>query len=144
MQYLKLILDAPLAPELKEEPNNTFTRNKIIASKVLFLIVSNHCNSNSDGADWPGWAKGLVSQYIPGLFQMILNMIFSLKATLNTEVLSNALKMVYFGLKNENIREYLLPHADTIFFQEMLPLIDISDEDINLFQNDPIEFIRKE
>ena len=37
-----------------------------------------------------------------------------------------------------------MPHAEVILFQEMLPLIDMSNEDIQLFQDDPLEFIRRE
>ena len=34
--------------------------------------------------------------------------------------------------------------ADKIMFEEMLPLIDFKDADLNLFENDTLEFIRRQ
>lgn len=98
--FVKTILEAKLPEDLRDVSNNTYILNKINASKILFMVISAYTSSNSDGKQWRGWAKDFASNYASGLFQIILDMVINQKQTLNTDVLSNSIKMIYFGYKN--------------------------------------------
>ena len=79
LNYVKIILEVQLPQTQKGDNCNSYMQNKIISSRILLLILSNHANPNSDGKKWTGWAKTFVVTYAPNLFQMVINTLFSKK-----------------------------------------------------------------
>lgn len=59
-----------------------------------------------------------------------------------TKALCLSIKFISQTLMNRNARNMLAPYMEEILFQISLPMFMISEKDYNIFQTDPIEYVR--
>jgi len=59
-----------------------------------------------------------------------------------TKCLNSALRFVASGIKNVKMRKLCAPHIQTILFELTLPLMLISEQEFNLWNENPIEYVR--
>ena len=59
-----------------------------------------------------------------------------------TKALCLSIKFISQTLMNKNARNMLAPYMEEILFQISLPMFMISEKEYNIFQTDPIEYVR--
>ena len=74
----------------------------------------------------------------------MVEMLYNKKEVLHADVLSNVIRTIYSGYKNSLIRPIIMGVSEKIMFEEMMPLIDYPNEDLGIFNNDALEFIRRQ
>ena len=63
---------------------------------------------------------------------------------IGSKTLNFVIKLVTSGTKIKRTMAKMLPFMDNILYETVIPLMLTSTRDIRLFQEDPIEFIRKQ
>ena len=60
-----------------------------------------------------------------------------------SKVLNNCIKVVSAGLNQPYSIEFIKPHMETILSTYVIPLMLLTEKDVEDFETDPIEFVRK-
>ena len=63
---------------------------------------------------------------------------------IGSKTLNFVIKLVTSGTKIKRTMAKMLPFMDNILYETVIPLMLTSTRDIRLFEEDPIEFIRKQ
>lgn len=140
--YLKTILTYQVNLNTPDH-QNYYLQNQILAAKIIRHFINQHCKDNSEEDDLP-WVHQFIAQFVPDTFATVVTLLFEKKYELHGDVLSNIIRTVYSGYKNKFIRPFIMNIASKVLFEEMLPLIDYSEADLNIFQEDALEFIRRQ
>jgi hypothetical protein len=59
-----------------------------------------------------------------------------------SKCLNQALKFISASTKQSNTMEKLKPYVENILYDTIIPIMFVSQKDINMFNNDPVEYIR--
>ena len=82
-------------------------------------------------------------QHVGALLQSHLRIIMDKRAKfVGTKTLCAALKTVQVGIKYAKTRKFLQEHINTILFELSLPLMLISEQEYNIWNENPIEYVR--
>jgi len=60
-----------------------------------------------------------------------------------SKCLNFVIKYISAATKIKSTMERLKPYVENILYQTVIPIMMVSERDIKLFQEDPIEYIRK-
>lgn len=81
--------------------------------------------------------------YAGQLCEANLNILLRKKSQfVGTKCLNSALRFVASAIKNAKLRKLCTPHIQTILFELTLPLMLISEQEFNLWNENPIEYVR--
>ena len=78
------------------------------------------------------------------LLESHLQLIFKRKTNfIGSKTLNHVIKFVTCSCKIERTMNKLKPYIDNILYETAIPIMLVSHRDMDLFQNEPIEYIRK-
>jgi hypothetical protein len=103
-----------------------------------------YANDAQDGKDkYKGWAAEFRSRYCQRIFQHVVNLIGERKG--NEDMLSNLVNCLSEVVKKVNLRHlFTNQHCEVFLYQNcLLPLCHSSNNELNLFKNDPIEYVHR-
>ena len=77
------------------------------------------------------------------LLESHLKLVFKKKTNfVGSRTLNFNLKLIKQSIKIAGLKEKLIPFVDTILYEIVIPLLIMSNKDIQQFEEDPIEYIR--
>ena len=83
-------------------------------------------------------------EYSIPLLESHLQLMFQRKEKfVGSKALSFAIKYISGSTKKENTMEKLKPYVENILYDTVIPIMFITEKDMNSFQTDPIEYIRQ-
>lgn len=157
VQFFKTILDMPAPEELKtatdnnEEINsrnkNIFWKIKGICSKLTYRMMVKYGNPEivEDKEHIKAFSVNLNQKFVLPLMESHLQQLMSRKTNfVGSKALSFSIKVLSYCTKHENTMEKLKPFIENIMFDTIVPIMYITERDINTLNDDPIEFIRNQ
>lgn len=151
----KIILDMPLPPHLDtatENPEDIAVRDKSIqwkikaqAARITFRLFSKYTSTKYLQGDELAWNKSFLEQYAETLCESHLQIMFKRKTNfVGSKTLNYVIKLVTSATKVKKTMDRLIPFIDNILYETAIPLMLTSNRDQQLFEEDPIEYIRKQ
>ena len=84
-----------------------------------------------------------LAQYGELLLESHLQLVFKKKTNfVGSRTLNFNLKLIQQSIKIPQLKDKLIPFVDTILYEIVIPLLLMSNKDIQQFDEDPVEFIR--
>jgi hypothetical protein len=143
----KIILDMPLPHHLEaatddiediiERDSTIQWKIKAQAARITFRLFSRYSNpgfSNGDKEE-KAWCEYFQAEFSETLCESHL---------IGSKTLNFVIKLVTAATKINRTMSKMLPFIDNILYETVIPLMLTSARDIRLFEEDPIEFIRKQ
>ena len=131
--------------ELEEKESNYEWKMKINASNVLlnfFCFCTRVVKSNPDN-----WQRATYSSFARDYSEIIIQQFFAIlgqakaKQFVSPKVLMNIMRCLYHALQIDFFVMMLHPFFDTLLFELVLPLMKVHLKDIELWSNDPVQYI---
>jgi hypothetical protein len=153
----KIILDMPLPHHLEaatddiediiERDSTIQWKIKAQAARITFRLFSRYSNpgfSNGDKEE-KAWCEYFQAEFSETLCESHLQLMFKRKTHfIGSKTLNFVIKLVTAATKINRTMAKMLPFIDNILYETVIPLMLTSARDIRLFEEDPIEFIRKQ
>ena len=158
IQMFKILLDMPVPEHLESATDDIDTiasRDKHIiwkvkaqAARLTFRLFSRYANLKfilkKTDPDRP-FQEYFNSNYAETLCESHLQIIFKRKTHfVGSKALNFVIKLVSSAIKIPLTMEKMKPFIDNILYETAIPLMIISNRDIQLFEEDPIEYVRKQ
>jgi hypothetical protein len=78
------------------------------------------------------------------MLQSFLQIFYKNKSTfVGTKLINNTLKFLGCVTKNSTVMKELAPHVEIILYEHIIPVLYLSERDVQLWTDDPQEYIRK-
>ena len=155
MQFFKTLMDRPVLPELESLADDMTTieardkhimwRTKGIAAKASYRLFSKYGNPKFVDEKFADFSKKVLSTFAVPLLESHLQMVLRRKTHfVGSKTLNFAIKFVSQATKLPQTMKLLYPYIETLLFETLIPIMLITHRDLELFKEDPIEFIRKQ
>lgn len=148
-------MDKPLPQQLEsfvEDMNEIEARDKHIlwkikgiCSKVTYKLFTHYGNIKIVKEQDRALSQRFIEVYAIPLLESHLQMVFKRKTNfVGSVTLNHAVKYLSSATKIQFTMNYLLPYAENILFETIIPIMLITHSDAMMFQDNPIEYIRKQ
>ncbi|KAI9673382.1 MAG: hypothetical protein M1817_002844 [Caeruleum heppii] len=145
--------DAPpeaLPEDLDERETNHWWKAKKWAYANLNRLFVRYGNpgalQKNNGEDYADFSKNFITNFAPEILKAYLQQIekwVAKTAWLSKPCLSFTLAFLDECVKPKSMWAHLKPHMDTLVTHLLFPLLCQSDEDIELFESDPSEYLHR-
>lgn len=152
-----MILDMPVPEQLESLTDDTEEVNardksivwklKAEAARISFRLFSKYANLRYVQTEDPErpWHEFFQQNFAETLCESHLQIMFKKKTHfVGSKTLSFVIKMISSASKIDVTMAKMLPFMDTILYETIIPLMLSTNRDIKMFQDDPVEFIRKQ
>ena len=155
IQFFKTILDRPVPSEFDSFDENMETiakrdksihwKIKGIAAKCTYRLFSKYGKTTvCEKADKP-FVQIFLSKFAEPLLESHLGLMFRRKTHfVGSKCLNFVIKYVTYASKVDKTMEVLKPFIENILYETVIPLMLVTHKDVTLFDEDPIEYIRKQ
>ena len=97
-----------------------------------------------EGASGPFAKRFMARSFVP-LLESHLQLLFQKKTDfVGTKALMYSLKYITMATHNPDTFEKLKPYIETLLYDCIVPLMFVTEADLTLFREEPVEFIRNE
>ena len=130
------------ADETLSRDKSTFWKLKGIAAKTTFNIFCKYCQQSKFEND--SFANIFQEKYSIPLLESNLKILFTRKHSfVGSKCLNFAIKFISASTHMENTMENLKPFVKQLLYETMLPIMLITEKDVETFESDPIEYVNK-
>lgn len=154
IQFYKTLLDKPTPNELEsfvedmdtieERDRSLHWKIKGIAAKTTYRLFSKFGNPTYVDEDFTEFSKRIKETFAVPLLESHLQMVFKRKTHfVGSKTLNFCIKYVTQSSKLPTTMSVLKPFVEKLLFDLIIPVMLVTHKDVTLFQDDPIEFIRK-
>ena len=152
----KLLIDMPVPDSLEsqtEDIEEIAARDKSIqwkvkaqATRTTFRLFSRFTNlKTAHEEEEKQWNQFFIQTYAEPLCESHLQLMFKRKTHfVGSKALNFVIKLVTSAVKIPSTMAKMLPFMENILYETVIPLMIISNRDIQLFEDDPIEYVRKQ
>jgi hypothetical protein len=157
VMFFKTILDMECPMELCSPTDNVdeiqrrdksiFWKIKGITAKITYRIFVKYGNPSmvEDVVVTKAFSNSFSLKYSIPLLESHLQLVLSRKEKLvGSKCLNQALKFISASTKQSNTMEKLKPYVENILYDTIIPIMFVTQKDMNTFNNDPIEYIRNQ
>jgi len=155
MTFFKLVLDKDLGNDLEsptEDPKiieqrqkNIYWLNKKWAGRILDKFIYKYADRRYERKENTGISQIFNAKYAVPFLESFLRILLNKREKyVHVKVYYHALRYIYRALKIQNLGKLLHEHLEGIMFENMIPAMFLTPKDEEDWQDDPIEFIRKE
>jgi hypothetical protein len=157
VQFFKTILDMPVPDELLTQvktDEEVVSKNKSIqwkikglVGKLTYRIFVKYGNPKivADDVLIKSFSNNFSFKYSLALLESHLQLLLSRKTNfVGSKALSFAIKFISNSTKQAQTMEKLKPYVENILFDTVIPIMFITERDMNTFESDPIEYIRNQ
>ena len=112
----------------------------------LFARYGNPGTMAKNGPDYTEFAKSFINDYAPGILTCYLQEIekwVAKTAWLSRPALSHTLQFLTDCVKPKSTWVLLKPHVETLLRHVIFPILCQSDEDLEMFEDDPQEYVHR-
>lgn len=132
--FNKTILAAPL---------DSNPANHRIATRIYFKLISMYCSDLTDGANYKGWARAFRERFAQNIYNEVVG--YLVNPLSDNEITANIVTCIYNIVKNEKTRPLVeQSHCDAIIYQYLLPFMQSTAEELALFSQETLEYIRRD
>jgi hypothetical protein len=155
MMYVKVLVEKDVPKEVESLPvdndeaykreKNIHWNNKKWCGRILQRFVQKHGNVKYETNETKGFATLYTNTYSMQFLDIFLKAIDRRKTHFVAHKFTYfATKNLYYALRNETLRKALLPFLETIMLEHLVPMTFITQKDEDDWQNDPLEYLRRE
>ncbi|CDW76775.1 UNKNOWN [Stylonychia lemnae] len=155
IQLFKTLMDRPLPAELEspteelevieEREKNLQWKLKGIAAKTTYRLFSKFGNPKYVDEKFGDFSKKFKETFAIPLLESHLQQVFKKeKCFVNSKTLNFAIKYVQQSSKLPITMTVLYPLVEKVLYDIVIPVMFITQKDIQLFKEDSIEYIRKQ
>lgn len=110
----------------------------------LFMRYANGAKYSNNSEEDKRWCEFFVENFAEPLCESHLQIMFKRKTHfVGSKTLNFVIKLVSQATKVPKTMTKMLPFLENILFETIIPIMIASERDQKLFQEDPIEYIRK-
>ena len=110
----------------------------------LFRIFQKYGNTEFWEENSKQIANHTVQNYSEGIISLAIGLISkSQEIFIYAKVLNFSLKIISTGINQSTSAEFIKPHIPTILNTHIIPLLFLTEKDVEDFDGDPIEFVRR-
>jgi len=158
VQFFKTILDMPCPPELSsvtESTDEITRRNKEIFWKIkgitakttyrMFMKYGDPSTVDQKSDVTKAFGNYFMLNYSIPLLESHLPILLSRKTNfVGSKALNYAIKFISISIKRTNTMEKLKPYVENLLYDTVIPIMYITEKDVETFTSDPVEFIRNQ
>ncbi|KAA6412816.1 MAG: nonsense-mediated mRNA decay (Nmd5) [Lasallia pustulata] len=152
--FLRVVAKEPppnaLSEDLEEREKNHWWKAKKWAYANLNRLFVRYGNpstlSKNNGQDYTEFSKTFITSFAPEILKGYLQQIekwVSKTTWLSKPSLSYTLSFLDECVKPKSMWSHLKPHMDNLISHVLFPILCQSDEDLELFENDPPEYLHR-
>lgn len=136
MNYLHTVLNAPNDPSLLPSQE--------MAARAYVKLFSLYCSDTQDDKAYQGWARHFAQNYIQKIFAHVLQLIGEKKG--NESIMSSLVCCLHEAVQKNDLRPlFTQEHSQGLFYGNcLLPMCQSTPDEMLLFKNDPIEYVRRQ
>ena len=118
---------------------------KALASKTTYFMYLKYSQpAKVEGASRPFAKRFMARSFVP-LLESHLQLLFQKKTDfVGSTALTYSLKFVTMATHSPATFEKLKPYIETLLYDCIVPLMFVTEADLTLFREEPVEFIRNE
>lgn len=154
MQLFKTIMDKPVPPQLESPVDDTETieereksyiwKIKGMAHKITYRLFSKFGNPSYVDEKFANFSQRFKETFaIPMLESHLQSLIKKKSNFVGSKAINFAIKYVQQSIKLPITMTVLYPYIENILFDIIIPVMFITNKDVELFREDQIEYIRK-
>jgi hypothetical protein len=156
MLFFKTLLDNPLPAQLEsatedmddiaERDKSVHWKIKGISAKITYRIFSKYASTRylNEGTPEMEFNNKFQVNFGEMLLESHMQMLFKKKTGfVGSKTLNFVIKFMSASCKIERTMNKLKPFIENILYECVIPIMLVSHRDISLFQEDPVEYIRK-
>ena len=158
VQFFKTILDMPCPPNLSSSTESTieidrrnkeiFWKIKGITAKTTYRMFMKYGDSkvvNQKDKVALQFANYVMLNYSIPLLESHLPILLSRKSNfVGAKCLNYSIKFISQSIKRPNTMEKLKPYVENILLDTCIPIMYVTEKDVESFESDAVEFIRNQ
>lgn len=155
MTLLKAICEYQVPPEAEIIPKTDdearsrnkiiYWKNKKICGQILSKFILKYGNPRWVDEEEEDAARNIESRYLVPFLETFVKVLLRRKTGfVASDYTYFAAKFAFYALKAPALFERLNPLLEELLFDVYLPMIFITEKDVQTWKNDPIEYIRRE
>jgi lysyl-tRNA synthetase class I len=115
-----------------------------MVAKLTYRLFSKFGNPKTSGENHKEFSKRFQATFAETLLESHLKILFDRHTKfVGSKCLNFVIKFVSQATKIKCTMARLKPFMENILYQTVIPIMMVSERDIQLFSEDPIEYIRK-
>ena len=115
-----------------------------MASKITYRLFSKYGNPAYEKDELKSFHKYFQGEFTEKLLDVHLKLMFARKQNfVGSKCLNFNIKFISAAVKIPKTVEILKPFIENIMYETVIPIMMCSQQDQQLFSEDPIEYIRK-
>jgi hypothetical protein len=153
IMFFKTILDMECPESLKTPTESTveiqardksiFWKIKGITAKITYRVFVKYGDPIIVEEGARAFADNFAAKYTLSLFESNLQLLFSKKTSfVGSKCLNFAIKFISKCSQLKTTMENLKPFVETILFDCVIPIMFVTQKDMETFENDGVEYIR--
>lgn len=116
-----------------------------MAAKITYRLFSKYGNIIYNKDEFADFNKYFIDNFAENLLESHLQLMFSRKTQfVGSKCLNFNIKFVSSSIKIPKTMAKLKPFIENIMYETAIPIMMATERDLTLFNDDPIEYIRKQ